>query len=902
VADDEYTLAYDNTTGKLRVTYNVPAALGAVSVDSIGAITKDGDEYRIAVSATVKAAPTVTFRMSDAGGGALSLDMGKTTFIETRELAPYKGELLTAVPVGPTHIVGWYVSTDGGTTFNAVGHTNPDYTYTGADDAIVEVRFDFDDFEGNFGNSRFTDNSNVPFYISAISTTDGIINVNATDVFTDATVAGGSAHLRYMENQRLQTLHKSLKTLEHDITVTVQNANKIPADARLMCFVDYNMNNYFDFASSPDGLASALSENGELVFVADPNDTEAEQTFTFQISNAGIDKFGKTRMRFMVATYVDMFGLGPVNQYGNYQPRFDTDGDGIADSNLPLNDNNGSLFTPNNQCRLENYVNVADVTFEVVAFVRYNDKYVIKNGESVRMKNLYIEAQEDANGFHAGQIVFDKNAPYGSLIVEGNIIIRRRIYPDKWHDISFPIEMQGVGGKDGICAVGENGALGKLPTTGKHLLYEFNPAGRNQTGGYNGGTTVSSDATFQANKFYEFAADVPDGFTANNAGDGIDSENSYWIQFHSVDTGFVITPSAAKTATLSYTRDEDAAEYWNRNVFTIYNPFLSNINVNEITASLGWEHITWWNAIQGRYTGVSAAETRDMPPYFGYWIQFTEGIGSGTPVEILLGDANRTDYPYADDRIVNFGIKSVSANTSAFDTPDAYTLGIDHVSKAINKNATSTTIVTLTDAGSVDEFRAGYDMPVSLSNMSSSVIPEIWSKAGTSRMMFNDVMRNNEVVVPVGIRIKEAGEYVVRLTHTNHTASLVQLYDKQTGAKVDLQRNGELFTYSFLAEQGDAERFDLIIIAPNAMTDLDAIESDEELSGATIYNVGNTLRLVNLPLGYTVSICDVVGRELIQTKVVDADMQLQLPNNQGVYLVNVRNENGSSVQVVKLTR
>jgi hypothetical protein len=62
------------------------------------------------------------------------------------------------------------------------------------------------------------------------------------------------------------------------------------------------------------------------------------------------------------------------------------------------------------------------------------------------------------------------------------------------------------------------------------------------------------------------------------------------------------------------------------------------------------------------------------------------------------------------------------------------------------------------------------------------------------------------------------------------------------------------------------------------------------------------LRLVNLPLGYTVSICDVVGRELIQTKVVDADMQLQLPNNQGVYLVNVRNENGSSVQVVKLTR
>ncbi len=906
VADDEYKLAYNKASGILTVTYNVPATPGAVAVDSIGAIT-NGDEYRIAVSATVKAAPTVTFRMSDVGGGALSLDMGKSTFIEPRTLAPYKGNLLTAVPVGPTHIVGWFVSTDGGTTFNAVGHANPDYTYTGTDDAIVEVRFDFDDFEGDFGLARFTDSTNPPFYITSVKATGGIVNIvgaNGTDavpMFTDD-VVGGEVRFMYKEDARLQTLLPRLDTLSHEVTVTLTNGTTIPADARLLCFIDYNMNNYFDFTSSPDGLASALTANNELVYVGTPNGN-ADQTFTFTLTNADVTNFGKTRMRFMVATYVDMYGLGPVNQYGNYQPRIDTDGDGFADEELPLNDNNGKLYTPNNQCRYENYVNVADVTFEVVAYVRYNDKYTIKNGESVRMNNLYVEAQEDANGFQAGQIVFDKNAPYGSLIVEGNIILRRRIYPDKWHDIAFPIEMQGVGGQDGICAVGANGALAKLPATGKHLVYEFDPAGRNQTGGYGAGTKVSADVTFQQNKFYEFAADVPDGFTANDAGADIDGVSSYWIQFHSVDKGFIITPSAAKTATLSYVGAADAVEYNNKNVFTLYNPFLSNINVNEITASLGWENITWWNAIQNRYIGVSAADTRDMPPYFGYWIQFTDDIATGDPVSILLGDASRDDYPYADDRIVNFGIKSASAaNTSTFDTPDAYTLGIDHVSKAINKNATSTTIVTLTDAGSVDEFRAGYDMPVSLSNMSSSVIPEIWSKAGTSRMMFNDVMRNNEVVVPVGIRIKEAGEYVVRLTHTNHTASLVQLYDKQTGAKVDLQRNGELFTYSFLAEQGDAERFDLIIIAPNAMTDLDAIASDEELSGATIYNVGNTLRLVNLPLGYTVAVCDVVGRELMQTKVVDADMQLQLPNNQGVYLVNVRNENGSSVQVVKLTR
>ncbi|MBO7315850.1 MAG: hypothetical protein J6U44_01610, partial [Paludibacteraceae bacterium] len=687
-------------------------------------------------------------------------------------------------------------------------------------------------------------------------------------------------------------------------------ANKIPADARLLCFIDYNMNNYFDFASSPDGLASALSENGELVFVADPNDTDTTQTFTFKISNAGIDQFGKTRMRFMVATYVDMFGLGPVNQYGNYQPRFDTDGDGIADTNLPLNDNNGSLYTPNDQCRLENYVNVADVTFEVVAFIRYNDAYTIKNGESVRMKNLYIEAQEsEAGGLQSGRIVFDKNAPYGSLIIEGNIIIRRRIYPDKWHDLSFPIKMQGVGGKDGICAVGANGALDKLPAD-KVALWEFNSAKRNSpssSGGY--GTAfekmLSDTTTFQKTKLYKFAADVPDGFTANDAGDGIDGVPSYWIQFHSVDTGFVITPSAAKTETITFTGDNDAAaEYWNKNVFTLYNPFLSNINVKEVTSSLGWENITWWNAAKGKYEGVSAAETRDMPPFFGYWIQLTENVATGVTASVVLGDASRQDYPYANERVVDFVHKMAprASLSSSFDVPDAYTVGIDAAADASNAKAVSTTMVTLTDDGSVDEFRAGYDMPVSLSTTSTS-IPEIWTKAGSTSMMFNDVQRKDEVVVPMGIRIKEAGEYALRLTHTNDTTSLVQLRDKETGALVDLQSDGQASTYLFLADEGDANRFDLIISkAPKMVTDLEFVETLQGEQNAQVYVRGDNLCLSNISTDYSVSVCDVLGREYLRTPITDSEMTIPLPVMRGVYVVNILDEQNASIQSVKLTK
>lgn len=896
----------------LELTYT-PTATG----DHTGklVINYGGNNYDVELTGKGVNFPTLTFQIGEDGGGFISTDMGKTTKVEPIKFTNYQGELLTAVPQGPCAIEGWYVDEGDGNGFvkqtDPVTHSDiitPDFTYTGtADNVTVEVRFKFEDFEGNFGNSRFTDNTHLPFYISTIKTDGGIVNVNATNVFTAATVAGGSAHLNYLTDQRLQTLTYDLtkpNTMEHNISVTVHNASKIPANARLLCFIDYDYNGWFDFASSADGLASGLLANNELVYVGEKSAAtdlgNDSIIFQFKIDNAKITKYGKTRMRFMVATYVDMYGLGPVNQYGNYQPRFDTDGDGVADAYLPLNDSNGSLYLPNNECRYENYINVADVNFEVVAYIKAEDTYKIAAGTTTRMGDLYIESVEDGSGIHSGRIIFDKGNPTGSLQVEGNIVVRKCIYQDRWHHIAFPIAMQGNAGDKGICAVDANGGLHRLPDA-NWVLYTFDPELRNNKtnkpgDSYNTGTIeVNYKDTLAVNTFYEFAADNAGGAVLGSA-----PVNHYWIQFHSKNTGFHITAKSAQTVEIDYERMESDDQYWNRNVFTIYNPYLSPIDVTEITASVGWENITWKNAYHNRYEAVSAATKCDMPPYFGYWVQFTEGIGSGTPIKVTLGNPNRAGYASPDDAFVS--IKSTTGAVSSFDTPDAYTLGIDRAAATLGKQAASRTIVTLTDAGSVDEFRAGYDMPVSYADATSTV-PEIWSKAGSSRMMFNDVMRDNEVVVPVGIRIKEAGEYVIRLTDTNFAESLVQLYDKQTGARVDLQRNGELFSYNFLADAGDADsRFDLIIIAPESMTDLEVIEQDEVPTAAAIYKAGSTLRIVNMPLGYTVSVCDVIGREVLHTTVVDADMQLELPNSQGVYLVNVRNEKGAAVQVLKLAR
>ncbi|MGM9818553.1 MAG: GEVED domain-containing protein [Paludibacteraceae bacterium] len=950
----------------LELTYT-PTDEGNHTDNLVITIISSGDTYDVELTGKGVNFPTLTFQIGEDGGGSISTDMGKTTQVKPikfdgQERRPlYHGELLTAVPQGPCAIEGWYVSTNGGKSFTSQSLTTSDFTYTGTDNAIVEVRFKFEDFEGDFGNIRYTsfDNDRKPFYISTINTTGGIVNVDAT-AFTENEVNPtidpdiALPHWKYLTDQRLQTLtHKltcpdcpehsdatACKNMSHTITVTVENVDSMPDNARLLCFIDYNYNGWFDFVSSPDGLASTINKNqigkplsdtnkelSELVYVGKKGEgtvnADGSITFTFTITNdnpVDITKYGKTRMRFMVATYVDMYGLGPVNQYGNYQPRFDTDGDGVADAYLPLNDSNGSLYSPNNECRYENYINVADVNFEVVAYIKAEDTYKIAAGTTTRMGDLYIESVEDDKGIgiHSGKIIFDKDNPTGSLQVEGNIIVRRRIYEGRWHDMSFPIAMQGLKGDGsvydkGICAVKPNGTLIPLVPKdpdvsgdfGDCSLYTFDPSLRNQDNGYgNGPVTADAANGLTENTFYEFAADVTklEGRGAAVTADA-NTPKYCWIQFHSQKEGFRITAKNATTVNIDYIGAAEANQYWNRNVFTIYNPYLSPINVKDITASVGWENITWWNASQNCFKPVSAAQALDMPPYFGYWIQFTEdNVTTGVKVTVTLGDPNRTGYTSADDGIVTVTPMSTTGAASSFDTPDAYTLGIDRAAATLGKYAVSNTIVTLTDVGSVDEFRAGYDMPVSYAD-ATSTIPEIWSKAGSSRMMFNDVMRDNEVVVPVGIRIKEAGEYVIRLTDTNFAESLVQLYDKQTGARVDLQRNGELFSYNFLADAGDADsRFDLIIIAPESMTDLEVIEQDEVSTAAAIYKAGSTLRIVNMPLGYTVSVCDVIGREVLHTAVVDVDMQLELPNSQGVYLVNVRNEKGNSVQVLKLTR
>ena len=244
--------------------------------------------------------------------------------------------------------------------------------------------------------------------------------------------------------------------------------------------------------------------------------------------------------------------------------------------------------------------------------------------------------------------------------------------------------------------------------------------------------------------------------------------------------------------------------------------------------------------------------------------------------------------------------RSLSAELS--DVPDSYTVGIDAAEDASNSTAVSTTIVTLTEEGSIDEFRAGYDMPASLSS-SSTTVPEIWSQAGSSAMMFNDVKREEEVVIPMSIRIKESGEYALRLTHTNDSTSQVAVLDKETGAKVELQSDGETSTYLFLADEGDSDRFDLIISkAPKMVTDLDFVETLQGEQAAQVFVRGENLCLKNIPADYSVSICDVLGREYVKSPIIDSDMTLPLPAMRGVYVVNILDKQNISVQSVKVTK
>ena len=166
-----------------------------------------------------------------------------------------------------------------------------------------------------------------------------------------------------------------------------------------------------------------------------------------------------------------------------------------------------------------------------------------------------------------------------------------------------------------------------------------------------------------------------------------------------------------------------------------------------------------------------------------------------------------------------------------------------------------------------------------------------------------DVKREEEVVIPMSIRIKESGEYALRLTHTNDSTSQAAVFDKETGAKVELQSDGETSTYLFLADEGDSDRFDLIISkAPKMVTDLDFVETLQGEQAAQVFVRGENLCLKNIPADYSVSICDVLGREYVKSPIIDSDMTLPLPAMRGVYVVNILDKQNISVQSVKVTK
>ncbi len=950
--NDSFECTYNIAEGKLIVTFN---PTDADTYDVPAAYTfKVGDvDYQINLKGSAKNAPRVEWRIASTGGGQLSNDFGRTLLGSSKVFEQYRGEVITAVPVGPTKLVKWERSYNGTdweeiASIEPSGMISPDWQYQGTQNAILRATFDFKEYEGDFGLAKFTDATTQPYFIKSIKTTGALININADGIFSE-TIEAGSERYKLLPNQGIQTKPSGLGEQEIEVTVTMEHMENFNSEARLMCFLDYNGNGYFDFSSSDDAKAEKLQKNGELVFIgrrhtdglsggldsatgSEYTYSESERgtdpdnkigTFTFKLSNTDIVKYVFGRIRFIAATYVDAYGLGPVNQYGNYQPRISENE--VTVGSIALNDNNGSRFSPNNHCHIESYVNAVDAIFDVVLYLKAEDGMsedctkVIGDSEMTRMGYIYIESVEDERGIHSGKLVFDNTTPNatGSIQLNGSILVKKRIYKDRWHHIAFPFD---VYGEDGYVSDADDHRIKVYTETGEitpidpdsWVAYKFSSHLRNEDNGYgNAAVLVDDKSVLQADTFYYFAADpvaLDKNKTVKTEKVTIEGKEVeyFWVLFHSKDRGWDLNAKQAQPVTKTFKADQNSTQYNNRNVFVFGNPYLSPVNVRDISLSAGvdWHNITWWNAANQRHEPVSAYTNMEMPPYYGYWVQFTEvdnythGVSD---ISITFGNPDHAHNKEGEHSHITFkSIAAPNAFTSTFDMPDSYTIGIDREEDSNNKKAISRTIVTLTNAGNVNEMRAGYDMPVSYAV--NSTVPEIWSKAGASRMMFNDVRREDEVTVPLGIRIKEAGEYVIRLTDTNSPEALVQLRDLQTGAIVELQRDGSNYIYSFLADKGDSERFELVIGAPKMVTDLDVVELTDETADMLIYKSGDVLRLQHVPVGYSVEVCDVVGREVLSTTVTDDDMQVRLPDAQGVYLVRVRNAQGVQQQVIKLTR
>ncbi len=156
------------------------------------------------------------------------------------------------------------------------------------------------------------------------------------------------------------------------------------------------------------------------------------------------------------------------------------------------------------------------------------------------------------------------------------------------------------------------------------------------------------------------------------------------------------------------------------------------------------------------------------------------------------------------------------------------------------------------------------------------------------RLAINSLpVQDDDVVVPIGITVLEAGEYTISFDEVNFDTQNVFLRDHQLGNVVNLKSSDG---YGFFSVEGDIKRrFELVFTNASQLEEL--VVDPVHVRGAK-QKVQVDLRKGKFHNG-TVSVFDVGGR-LVGSKSITDESWVEIPVNGagGVYHVQVSSENG----------
>jgi hypothetical protein len=280
------------------------------------------------------------------------------------------------------------------------------------------------------------------------------------------------------------------------------------------------------------------------------------------------------------------------------------------------------------------------------------------------------------------------------------------------------------------------------------------------------------------------------------------------------------------------------------------------------------------NGTSGQVVGGTSANTditKFIPPMQAFWVRVNANTN---PLDV--------NYP---DNIASLNFKNTMREHGAGDNNKFKAPRADErqrIRLLLVKGTNADEALIYFDAKAVNTFD-NYDSPKMMNN--SSVLPDLYSKAGTEKLAINGLTEvTNNMVLPLGYNAGAEGSLTLKVNEMSNFDSNTHVYLVDGSTETKLTQGTE-YTFNTVKITGNESRFSLLFRSPSATT---GINNAEKLNAQVYVNTANQI-VISAPEKTMYSIYNAVG-QLIENGQTKAKLQtINCKLQTGIYVVKVAN-------------